>query len=83
MKIYDPENLADYIWWWCSTEFGQRWKYQFMDEPTVYNSITDLMHYLDSEGYLEAYVHNMKVELAKKKYIHDYDWAEVPFIKYM
>lgn len=59
MKIFDPENLADYVWMW------DKRKYQFMDEPTIYTSIVDLMNYLKAEGYTDFDVNNMKVELAK------------------
>lgn len=65
MKIFDPENLSDYVWMW---KVNEKTFYQFMEDNFYYTSIVYFTRYIKSLGYDDIDINNMKVELAKRLY---------------
>lgn len=65
MKVFDPENLVDYIWMWFDPMTDRLWKYQFMDHPVVFKSVVNLINWLKSLRYYNDYeLDNLKACLA-------------------
>jgi hypothetical protein len=66
-RVYDPENLVDYIFMWRNPKTDTRYLYQFMDNPKVFTSVVQLIDWLDGFGWYSEFALNyLKKELAEK-----------------